>query len=330
MQANVTSEMGADEGPVRDGLRYAVVFKTYIWDDFVERQARRCEESASTGTFYVLVDETGGPLGPIPFARVIRTSNAELTTRGYAPRFERGSLLWWNADYPHYHFHDVCPDYDFYVFIEYDALYVGHFDHLIREIAKQGIDLAAFPLPEPKASWCWTQPHLRVYPMESLEGCLICISVISNRALGALSKRRLAMSCDESIAFWPSAEVFLATECKLLGFHVASLEAYGDASGFNWRPPRLEEKVIQRSGPAFFHPVYDRRRYIQWALEQGSTRQLFDVRGPVLKALVQLPVSAYAPALVAKFAKWARAALAGCTRPRNRRRWTVAADEGTS
>ena len=56
----------------------AVVFKAYAWDPFVERQARRMAEAAGGLDFYILVDETNGPVGPIPFDRVIRFTCADL------------------------------------------------------------------------------------------------------------------------------------------------------------------------------------------------------------------------------------------------------------
>ena len=62
--------------------RCAVVFKTYAWDAFVERQARRLAEAAGALDFYISVDETGGPVGPIPFERVIRFTCAELAFAG--------------------------------------------------------------------------------------------------------------------------------------------------------------------------------------------------------------------------------------------------------
>jgi hypothetical protein len=48
-------------------LPCAVVFKAYAWDGFVERQARRLAEVAGSLDFYVLIDETAGPVGPVPF-----------------------------------------------------------------------------------------------------------------------------------------------------------------------------------------------------------------------------------------------------------------------
>ena len=76
--------------------RCAVVFKTYAWDVFVERQARRLAEAAGALDFYISVDETGGPVGPIPFERVIRFTCAELAFAGLPMRYAVGGVLWWN------------------------------------------------------------------------------------------------------------------------------------------------------------------------------------------------------------------------------------------
>src|ERR1700742_4753961 len=107
--------------PIGDerGMRYAVIFKTYTWDSFVHRQASRCRAATGDGDFFIMVDETNRSIGDIPFERVVRTTNAQLVSFGLANRFEVGSLIWWNADYPHYQFQDQYPDYDYYVFVEY-------------------------------------------------------------------------------------------------------------------------------------------------------------------------------------------------------------------
>jgi hypothetical protein len=67
--------------------RCAVVLKTYAWDGFVERQARRLAEASGALDFYVSVDETNGPVGPIPFERVIRFTCADLAAAGLPMRF---------------------------------------------------------------------------------------------------------------------------------------------------------------------------------------------------------------------------------------------------
>ena len=70
--------------------RCAVVFKTYAWDDFVERQARRLADAAGALDFYVSVDETNGSVGPIPFERVARFTCATLAASGLPMRYLGG------------------------------------------------------------------------------------------------------------------------------------------------------------------------------------------------------------------------------------------------
>ena len=279
--------------------RYAVVFKTFAWNPFIERQARRWEAITGGGDFFIAADETGGQLGPMPFERVIRTNNDELIALGFANRFERGSLLWWSPDYVHYHFQDAYPHYDYYVFVEYDALFSGDVGHLVNELATRSIDFAAFPLKESMHDWAWTKPHLRTYASGELEGNLICITAFSRRALHHLRARRLQMGEGDVTPFWPSAEAFLPTEIKRAGLAYASMEEFGDITHLNWRPPHLEEDVRQLSGSVFFHPVYDQSRYLRWTIEQGATlRTSLDPSGPVLRALARFPVRAYLPGLL--------------------------------
>jgi hypothetical protein len=102
--------------------RCAVVFKTYAWDGFVERQARRLAEAAGAQDFYVSVDETNGPVGPIPFERVVRFTCNDLAAAGLPTRYAVGGVLWWNPDYAHYQFQTQYPDYDYYLFVEYDCV----------------------------------------------------------------------------------------------------------------------------------------------------------------------------------------------------------------
>src|SRR5271170_6495832 len=98
--------------------RCAVVLKTYAWDPFVERQARRLAEAAGALDFYISVDETNGQVGPIPFERVIRFTCADLAAAGLPMRSVSGAVLWWNPDYAHYQFQEQYPDYDYYLFVE--------------------------------------------------------------------------------------------------------------------------------------------------------------------------------------------------------------------
>lgn len=274
--------------------RYAVVLKTYTWDNFVARQVDRVLQSAPGGDFFLWIDESRASVGPVPCRQVVRTSKAKMVGEGWSDRSEKGAYFWWNADYPHYNFFSKHPGYDLYVFIEYDALLLGSIDRFVEAVRERGLDFVALPLREPLDTWAWTAGHRRTYGSEELQGCLMCISVQSGRALQILRSRRLAMAQQPSIPFWPSAEAFLPTEVNRAGLRSGSLEDFGDLSLFDWRPPLLEDDVVGRPGQAFVHPVYDRKRYVRWALDSGPTLRLLTAPdGSVRSRLVRFPLRTY-------------------------------------
>ena len=284
-------------------VSYAVVFKTYAWDDFVLHQAQRCAAAAGRGDFYISVDETNGPVGPVPYRDVIRTSCAEMVSLGLANRFERGSLLWWNADYAHYHFLKLRPDYDFYIFVEYDVSVHTPFESIIEGIAHRGIDFVGVPIARTEQDWCWTAPHQQVYPSGEILGALICLSIFSQRALQALFARRLEMTRrEQQLSYWPSAEAFLPTEVRRLGLQFASLEQFGDISRYNWSPPYLEADVYRTRPSGFLHPVCDSTRFLRRVrAESPDIWKLLDMGRRVSRSLLRHHPLVYA-GLLAKAA----------------------------
>src|ERR1700761_6455819 len=126
--------------------RCAVVFKTYAWDGFVERQARRLAEAAGALDFYISVDETNGSVGPIPFERVVRFTCAALEVAGFPMRDSLGGVLWWNPDYAHYQFLSQHLDYDYYLFVEYDCVVQCSLERFVIKAASKGGDFVALPI----------------------------------------------------------------------------------------------------------------------------------------------------------------------------------------
>lgn len=255
--------------------RFAVILKAYAWDSFVHRQALRCQEATGPGDFFVSIDETKGCVGPVPFERVVRTSAAEIVGLGFANRCERGPLLWWNADYAHYQFHHRHPDYDYYVFVEYDAVLHASVEGLVEAMAQRGIDLVDQPTGKTAQEWFWTLYHRQTYPLPDMRGSLICITAFSRRALGLLAARRREMSRSPGVPFWPMAEVFIATEIARAGYLSASLDEFGCVARYQWFPPALEDDLIEPEGPAFLHPVLDRPRYVAAVLRSNSRFRSF-------------------------------------------------------
>lgn len=279
-------------------MRYAVIFKTYAWDAFVHRQASRCEAAAGSGDFFVSVDETSGPVGPVPFARVVRTSNAEITALGFADRFEKGSLLWWNPDYVHYHFAERHPEYDYYVFVEYDAVVRTSIGRMVEQMAAQQADLVDLPRRTPKQDWFWTLYHRQTYAFEELQGSLICVTAFSRRALQMLARRRREMAGDGAVRFWPMAEVFIPTETARAGFHSMSLAEFAPVDQYQWFPPVLEDDLAGAGGDSFLHPVLDRDRYVAAMLKSTARfRSFLYPRSRMWQSLMRFPKHEYLPML---------------------------------
>ena len=240
----------------------AVIFKAYAWDPFVERQARRLAESAGTLDFYVLIDETAGPAGPIPFERTIRFTCADLETAGLAMRFAVGGVLWWNPDYAHYRFLEQHPEYSHYLFVEYDCVAQCSLEQFVGRAIARGADLVALPISRTFDQWHWTPYQSEIYPVEENRLALLNVCFLSSAALRLLHQRRLAMKADPSIVSWPSSELFVPSEVVRAGLKWVSLADFGDVTRYDWFPPTLEEDLRPAQGDSFLHPVLDRHRYV--------------------------------------------------------------------
>lgn len=277
-------------------MRYAVVFKTYTWDAFVHRQALRCQAAAGKGDFFIAADETNGSVGTIPFENVMRTTNTQLTAAGFANRFERGSMLWWNPDYVHYYFQEQFSDYDFYVFMEYDAVFLGQIEAVVEQAAADGTDLIALPIQMAKQNWFWTAFHRQTYTLDEIQGALVCMSIFSRHALKVLAERRRAMKADDQVRFWPNAEVFIPTETTRAKLNYRSLAEVCDVSSYQWFPPILEDDLPKLITAAVLHPVLDQRRYVTALLKTTIRFRSFLLpRSAMWRALRRFPKDQYFP-----------------------------------
>ena len=242
--------------------RCAVVFKAYAWDEFVERQARRLAEAAGSLDFYVQIDETNGPVGAIPFASVVRFTCADLDAAGLPLRFALGGVLWWNPDYAHYQFLSQYPDYDYYLFVEYDSVVQCSLERFVSNAASRGADLIVLPIAKAFDQWHWMTYQRNVYPPNQVKLALLNVCFLSHRALSLLQRRRMSMKSELLEDNWPSSEVFLPTEVARAGMSCLSLAEFGDVSHYDWFPPTMEDDLRPADVDTFLHPVLDRQRYV--------------------------------------------------------------------
>lgn len=287
------------------GPRFAVVIRTYQWNAFIARQVARYRAVSAGGDLFISADMTHGPIGPIEHDRVFYTTNDNLLALGLANRFEKGSLIWWNADYPAYAFHQTHPEYDYYVFVEYDSLVRAPLAPMMREMARRHLDFIAAPIPLPLSTWFWWPYARQTYGAHELRATLNCISFYSNRTLALLFERRLAMASDPRVKKWPISEAFVATEIERAGYATAPLSMLGDDRAYDWFPPLLEDDIDTLDAGTFVHPVLDEPHYLKSILTNGGHwRDYFVASSPLRKRLSRLPKESYAPLLVR--ASWRR------------------------
>jgi hypothetical protein len=211
---------------------------------------------------------------------VIRFNCAELEAAGLAMRFGLGGVLWWNPDYAHYHFLAQCPNYDHYLFIEYDCVVQDSLRSFVSRAISRGADLIALPIKRPFDLWHWRPYQADVYSPDEVKLALLNVCFLSAPAMRLLLQRRLDMKGDPSVRGWPSSEVFLPTEVVRAGMKWLSLAEFGDVSQYDWFPPTLEEDLIPGEQNVFIHPVLDRRRYLtsifhnRGSLKPGEMKQI--------------------------------------------------------
>src|SRR5579872_275671 len=137
-------------------VRYAVLLKVHYWDAFVERGFRNLLRKVSTGDVYVFVDETHGPVGPIPYERVIRVTERDLEKLEILLD-PPGKVFWFNADYPLYYLYSQDASYDYYLMCEYDTIFNLAIDDFVAAAAADSTDYVGFPLTDTFGNWPWSK-----------------------------------------------------------------------------------------------------------------------------------------------------------------------------
>lgn len=255
---------------MREIPAYAVIFKAVALDRFVERQFARLCLAAGSGDVYLMLDETNGPAGATDYARVIRFKEDDLTSRGFSANAQ-GSLFWYNADYPLYHFQHLHPEYDVIVMVEYDAVVQINLGTLVQSFCDAGLDFIAQPITKPLETYWWTPSMSQFYQPEQIRPFLICFAVFSSRAVRHLAACRLAQgSEDVTVERWPVGECFVGTELSLWHFQIQNLSASGQLTHYDWWPPVHESELPDRAQDVVLHPVLSGRRYFASLFKNGN------------------------------------------------------------
>lgn len=280
-------------------MSHAVLFKIHFVDSFVIRQLERLKARVGNGDLYVIVDETRGPVGPIPHDRVIRSSNGDMIRRGFVAADPHSAMFRHCADYSLYPLIEDHPPYDHYVSVEYDAVINADLDTIIAKAAAQSVDFIGYRIDEPVSRLGWTGMVEAVYDLSDLRPYLNAISFYSRRAVAYLRERRLEMSrlCrDGKIAQPPRSEAFIGTELALGGHRLGHLPDFGDTSRFTWWPPSAEVELPELTHRTFIHPVLDGKRCAE-SLIRFSLSEIFAPGNERAQRLAKLKPSECIPSI---------------------------------
>ena len=280
-------------------MSHAVLLKIYFVDSFVIRQLERLKERAGSGDLYVIVDETKGPVGPIPHDRVIRSSEEDMIRRGFVDADPHSAMFWHSADFSLYPLIEDYPSYDHYVSVEYDAVINADLDEIVAQVAAQKVDFVGYRIEEPVSHWGWTSTVDTIYGLSDLRPYLNPISFYSRRAVELLRERRLEMSRDfrdGKITQFPLSEAFIGTELAFKGYRLGHLPDFGDTSRFTWWPPSAEVELAELAHCTFIHPVLDGERCAE-SLIRDRLSEIFAPGNERAQRLAKLQPREYLPKL---------------------------------
>jgi hypothetical protein len=284
--------------------RDAVIFRTHFWDGFAQRQFDRLLARAQGCDVFVLVDETQRKVD-VPHDRVVRVTESDVLDMGFV-RAGEGSLLWFNGDYPLYHFLKLHPGYTHVLQLEYDAVLNVDIGGLMRRMRADNIDFIGLTKGEPAEEWFWRTSCAPLYDAATLRHQLICVSAFSARALQLLWQRRLEHARlwrGGLLKVWPMCEAFIATELAEAGLNVAELSSFGDTGAYDHWPPYLEADLPTLASHVFIHPVLDQNRYISSMLKyKVGLSGYLHLDSLFHRKLRRLPAGVYLRALVTTFA----------------------------
>ena len=282
-------------------MTFAVLFKIYFIDLFVIRQLERLRSVVGAGDLYVVVDETGGAITPIPHDKVIRMTEADMVRRGFVKGDPKLAMFWHSADYSLYPLIEDLPPYDYYVTVEYDAVINENLDTLVAAIGAQQIEFAGLRATQPVSSWEWTETCNTIYDPAVLRPYLNAIAFYSHRGVELLRERRLELSRrfrDGDITQFPMSEAFIATELELNGYRVGNLADFGDFSRYTWWPPTVEAELDELKDCTFIHPVLEGERCAEALLRFDKLPHLFLPGWVVPQRLARLRPRDYVPKLL--------------------------------
>ena len=275
--------------------RYLVLFRTHVWDAFVQTMAAHMSERVGRGDFLVLADETWLQLDVTQYSKL--THSTDFSAIGLDVNFpHKERYLWYNGDLPLYHAMIKYPHYDYYCVVEYDVIFNHSFDQIVDSAFEQNVEMVGYRRrPAPDHIGAKVADYYR-----NRNSLLPCVLIASRRAAEYLYQQRLRIASiykASSSSEWPYCEGFLGaatTDRPDIGY--ADLGQFGNVSRYEFWPPTLYSPSLVTEEKCFIHPVLDPPRFVGSRIRHGAN-EFFVADSPMRRDLEQVDPAVFVPIL---------------------------------
>lgn len=249
-------------------MNYAVFFKAHSWDDLIYRNYLRLKISSKNADIYILFDNTNG-MDPCVAEEIISINQRDISSIGL---IDYGGF-WYNGDYASIIAFLKKPNYDYYVFCEYDVFVNCNIEYIINKMHANSVDCLGKKIND--ENWPHHSNCAPYYNGIDIEKSLFCISFFSRAMIVAIYFRRIMQSFlkeKNNIQSWPIGEAVMATEPKLSGLKYDELENYGVfLENYDWTGVFLESHAekISKYG-SIIHPISNKEKFIKMNFRHPS------------------------------------------------------------
>jgi len=258
-----------------------ILFRTYYWNEFVEKQLRTLVENCPYEVV-LLQDTTNNPIAETDLCKVLGFDYKTYEGMGYPlateeqidtygtppPKGNKARIIYYNVEYAQVLFSRMFPNYDHYWHWEYDLMFNGHYDKLWERLENNEADLLSM--------------YLLQYPQGHGKGIgwrhnsHVIEDDFMFRQLGALwrgSKKLMdALHTMLSNGFHNHSEQIIPTVAAISGLKIADFNATGKNStddftmlyniatvSVNAEPKELYIKAFGLE-EMFFHPIKNEKQ----------------------------------------------------------------------
>lgn len=236
----------------------AFFFRTHFWDAFAARMAESAAAQFGEKDFFVSADYTNGSFSCGDF-EVVSHTIGDLESNGL-PNRPSVRTMWYNADYA---FIDAAlqkPEYDTFVFFEYDVKFNIDKSSFIDRLCSNKVDLFAPNFARVDSTWEHYASTCNYY--DNVFRILPVFTVLSKRLIERLYERRkeMGLTIGPDMA-WPYCESFIASEAIASGYIVDPMLDFFLTRHCRFAPPMPEEEAGNLLNNEIRHPVLSQERF---------------------------------------------------------------------